>query len=196
MGATDQDLGAPTDRDPVAEAARPDSPTGIERLVALGAFPGLEAKLALFGRFVGDWTITRCRYLGGDGRWAELTGELHMGWILGGRALQDVWTLRDPSTGALVYEGTTVRLYDPVADVWRSIWISSTAARVRSFVGHAAGADVVLDEVVGPGEPSERWVFTDVRPDAFHWYSEQDRHDGRGWCGNEEMTIQRRRTRL
>ena len=163
----------------------------LRSLEAGGPLPGLEERLALFGRFVGDWEITDCRYLSPEGRWRRLVGELHWGWILRGRALQDVWTLEDPATGELVYEGTTVRLYDPSIGRWRSTWISATGGTVRSFVGGAHGEEIVLDEQVGPGVPAERWVFTSIRPGAFSWYSERHAHDGRGWHRTEEMRLRR-----
>src|SRR5262249_8970085 len=63
-------------------------------LAALGAdgpAAGFESELALFGQFVGSWELDRTEYTV-DGRVASVhRGEWHFGWVLGGRAIQDVW---------------------------------------------------------------------------------------------------------
>jgi hypothetical protein len=42
-------------------------------------------ELMLFGRFIGSWTLEWC-----GGKSARASGELHFGWVLGGRAIQDI----------------------------------------------------------------------------------------------------------
>jgi hypothetical protein len=166
------------------------------RLPGLGASgpdSQLEERLALFGQFVGDWKIEDCRFLKPDGEWGHLTGELHWRWILRGRAVQDVWTLYDKSSGELAYEGTTIRFYDRRRNAWSSNWISATHGSMRRFTGHEESGRIVLDELVDPGKPAEHWVFTDITADSFRWYAEEDRHDGRGWTLTEEMHIRRQR---
>lgn len=175
-----------------AEPTRVASQWVLPRLGASGPDPEYADRLAAFGRFVGDWDIVDCRYRQPTGEWGHLRGELHWRWILRGRAVQDVWTLVEPLTGTLAYEGTTVRFYDPRTDRWSSTWISSTARRVRSFIGHVEPHRIVLDEKVSPGAPAEHWVFADITPGSFQWYAEVDRHDGEGWTRTEEMEIHRR----
>ena len=62
----------------------------IGALHSAGPDPALAAKLALFGRFVGSWDLD---WSGRDaaGRPLSARGELHFGWVLGGRAIQDIW---------------------------------------------------------------------------------------------------------
>jgi len=96
----------------------------IEGLVADGPDPKLRDKLMLFGQFVGDWEIVQASYVQADGTWAEMRGEVHFGWILGGAAVQDVWIghrLGDEKLGMI---GTTIRFYDPKIDAWRGTWLS------------------------------------------------------------------------
>ena len=64
-----------TPGDGLIEALHVDGPAG----------PHAE-KLMLFGRFAGSWEL---QWIGDDGSTA--TGELHFGWVLGGRAVQDTW---------------------------------------------------------------------------------------------------------
>src|SRR2546429_6665119 len=66
-------------------------PWKITGLGAEGPFPELKEKLAFFGQFVGDWQIVEDRYLNNDGTWIKSRGELHVNWILEGRALQDTF---------------------------------------------------------------------------------------------------------
>jgi hypothetical protein len=49
-------------------------------------------KLRLYGRFIGDWE-TRIIAHAPDGARHEGSGEIHFGWILEGRAIQDVWMI-------------------------------------------------------------------------------------------------------
>src|SRR5437867_12361 len=92
----------------------------IKGLGADEPFPGLKEKLMLFGQFVGDWE-TDARYPQPDGTDIKAKGEIHFGWILEGRAVQDVWMGRDQRTGRAVPAGTTLRYYDPKIDAWHSI---------------------------------------------------------------------------
>ena len=90
-----------------------DQTGGINGLGAEGPTPGMEEELATFGQFVGDWEIVEDRYLEEDGSWTKQRGELHWGWILGGRALQDVWMSIDERTqrpGAGVYSEPMFRI--------------------------------------------------------------------------------------
>jgi hypothetical protein len=86
-----------------------------EVLQAAGPDPDLAGPLALFGRFTGAWDI-EWRGADQDGKPATMRGDLHFGWVLDGRAVQDVW--RVPSPGAAApglrpFHGTTLRFYDP-----------------------------------------------------------------------------------
>ena len=59
-------------------------------LLAAGPDPGRAAELDLFGRFVGAWDV-EWHGTDADGRPGTMTGELHFGWVMDGRAVQDVW---------------------------------------------------------------------------------------------------------
>jgi hypothetical protein len=125
----------------------------IQGLASQGPDPELKEKLALFGQFVGDWDIVEDRYLEADGMWTRGKGELHWRWILGGRALQDVWASTNEETGELTPDGTTIRFYDPKIDAWRSTWISPTQGAVKTFIGRPVGKEVVLEGKSPEGFP-------------------------------------------
>jgi hypothetical protein len=156
--------------------------------------PADGAALDDFGRFVGAWRLD-WRGLGPDGAWHRATGELHVGWVLDGRAVQDVWIVPgrgEPGAGVppLAFHGTTVRFPHPDGDRWLSTWMDPVNGRVRRFTGRAQGADVEL--LSDDEDPWLRWRFTDVRPDSFTWSAESSRDGGRTWVHDELMLASRR----
>src|SRR2546422_3769392 len=88
-------------------------------------------------------------------------GEIHFGWILDGRAVQDVFMTRDPDTGRAVPIGTTVRFYDPKMDAWQSVWISPMQELVQTFTGRKIGDEIVLESKTKEGYP-EKWIFSEI----------------------------------
>jgi hypothetical protein len=160
-------------------------------LASQGPDPELKEKLALFGQFVGDWDIVEDRYLEADGTLTRGKGELHWRWILGGRALQDVWSSTNEETGEVTPDGTTIRFYDPKIDSWRSTWISPTQGAVKAFIGRPVGKEIVLAGKSPEGFPV-KWIFSGITPNSFRWHSEETRDQGESWTLREEMQIRRR----
>ena len=162
----------------------------IEGLPASGPHPELAEKLALFGQFAGDWDVVECRSLEEDGSWSTSRGRVHWGWILEGRALQDIWTTIDEETQRSIPIGTTVRFYDPKIDAWRSTWISPVHGIVRPFIGRAVGTEIVLEGKNARDNPI-RWIFSEITPESFRWRAEELRSPPTGWVLYEEMRIRR-----
>jgi hypothetical protein len=73
--------------------------------------PDRADKLKLYGRLIGDWTMDAVIDLDDGTRYTD-RGIIHFGWVLEGRAIQDVWIL----TG--VFYGTTLRIYDGGLGAW------------------------------------------------------------------------------
>ena len=164
----------------------------IEGLGAERPFPGLKEKLALFGQFVGDWIIEEARYpRGPHGVELRSQGEIHFGWILEGRAVQDVFMTRDPDTGRAVPIGTTVRFYDPKMDAWQSVWISPMQELVQTFIGRKIGDEIVLESKTIDGYP-EKWIFSEITKNSFRWHAEESHDHGTTWLLTEEMRVRRR----
>src|SRR6266540_2871453 len=100
------------------------APETIRGLHAARPDPNLRDKLNLFGQFVRDWDL-ETEWFPPHGERPTGKGELHVGWILDGAAIQDVWKGRvdNPPPGAPGTSiGTTIRFYDPKLDAWRCIW--------------------------------------------------------------------------
>jgi hypothetical protein len=164
----------------------------IEALHVSGPAAEHADKLMLFGRFVGSWAV---RWSGTDsaGQPLEVLGELHFGWVLGGRAVQDTWIVpgRDQPRDSRMraFHGTTVRFYDPGIDAWRSTWIEPINARVRRFVGRPVDGQIVL--LSDEEEPRLRWRFTDITAGSALWIGEISHDGGATWIEEEQMHLTR-----
>jgi hypothetical protein len=169
-----------------------DSNAAIKGLGAHYPDPTLKEKLMLFGQFVGDWEIVDARYLKADGKWAEMRGEVHFGWILGGTAIQDVWMGRLLGEEKLGMFGTTIRFYDQKIDAWRSTWLSPLRGIVQLFIGRKVGSKIVL-ELQNNNSYPERWIFSDITSKSFRWYAEETHDNNKTWQLTEEMDIHRSR---
>jgi hypothetical protein len=174
-----------------AQPVQPNNKRTIEGLNADGPSPEAREKLMLFGQFVGDWDIVEDRNLLPDGTWTVTRGKLHWGWILDGRAVQDVWMSIDERTQKAIPEGTTIRFYDQKIDAWHSIWISPTQGLVKTFVARQVADEIVLEGKTAEGYPV-KWIFSEITSNSFRWHSEETHDDGKTWTLKEEMQIRRR----
>jgi hypothetical protein len=155
--------------------------------------PELARELMLFGRFVGSWRIDWFG-LDKDGAPAQAQGELHFGWVLGGRAVQDVWIMPGrhepvPAQPLPAFHGTTIRFYDPSISAWRSIWINPISGRVRRFIGSRVDGDIVL--ISDEEDPWLRWRFTEITERSARWLGELSDDHGATWTLEEEMRLTR-----
>jgi hypothetical protein len=158
----------------------------LDALAAEGPAAGLGAGNAdLYGWLIGSWDLDVTRFLD-DGTIRRRPGEWHFGWVLEGRAIQDVWIVppRGPArTGdaicAVQPYGTTLRVYDPALDAWRVQWTDPVTQSFFIMTGRKEGDDIVqLGQ--GPGGNLIRWSFREIKPDSFLWRGEVSA-DGTTW---------------
>jgi hypothetical protein len=121
-------------------------------------------KMGLYAWLIGDWEMDGIIH-GEDGRY-EARGEIHAGWVLEGRAIQDVWIL----PGA--FYGSTLRVYDPARDAWHILWSDPTKQYYTRQLGRANGDDIVQEGTNDSGD-TVRWKFTERKLDSFHWIGER-----------------------
>jgi hypothetical protein len=170
----------------------------ISVLHASAPAPDRADKLQLYGRFIGDWNSRVVRHEA-DGARREADGEIHFGWILQGRAVQDVWMIPRSEQGANTaalpavgnWYGTTLRVYDPAIDAWRIWWIDPATNSFRQQIGRARGEDIVQEGRTESGVLT-RWSFIEIRPDSFHWLGEASSDAGASWQLHVEVLATRR----
>ena len=160
----------------------------LEALAATGPAADRADKMALYGWLVGSWEMDVVRYAD-DGAVHRTDGEIHFGWVLQGRAIQDVWiSPRRPSPSAM--HGTTLRVYDPALDAWHIIWNDPARQYYSRQVGRAEGKDIVQTGTDARGLET-RLRFTEITPDGFHWLGERRRSDGDDWWLEVEFFARR-----
>ena len=162
----------------------------IKGLGADGPHPEFKERLMLFGQFIGDWDIVEARYPQPDGTEIKRQGEIHFGWILDGRAIQDVWMTYRENPRRVVPVGTTIRFYDPKRGIWQSIWISPIQGVVQTLVAQKVNDEIVLESKTKEGYP-QKWIFSDITPESFRWRSVETHDNGKTWQLTEEMQVRK-----
>src|SRR5262249_35099278 len=155
----------------IVMTAQPTSFT--EALQSAGPARDRADKMGLYGWLIGRWDMDCLVHLD-DGSKHTDRGQIHFGWVLEGRAIQDVWILPG------IFYGTTLRIYDPGLDAWHILWSDPLRQLYRRQIGRARGKDIVQDGTDDAGAPV-RWSFIDITPDSFHWLGERSGAGGATW---------------
>jgi hypothetical protein len=166
-------------------------------LAAAGRSPEIPEAADAYGWLVGSWDLD-VRHYGVDVTALHLRGEAHFGWVLEGRAVQDVWIMprrsertAPPDKTRNMY-GTTLRVWDPALHAWRVTWINPVNGGRDELIGRRSGADIVQVGTHADGTPI-RWIFTEIALDSFHWIGEVLEPDGQTWRREGEFRARRRR---
>jgi hypothetical protein len=156
-----------------------------------GPAPDRADKLALYAFLIGHWD-TRIVAFADDGTRHESRGEIHAGWVLEGRAIQDVWLTpprsERPPVGAPLPElpvtgawyGSTLRIWDPGLDAWHILWSDPANQFYAQQIGRAEGKDIVQLGTL-PSGAQLRWSFREIKADSFHWMGEVSADGGKTW---------------
>jgi hypothetical protein len=157
-------------------------------------------RMGLYGFLVGSWETDILAFEESGARHGY-RGEIHAGWVLEGRALQDVWMIPPraerragaplpelPVTGA--WYGTTLRVYDPGIDAWHIHWIDPATRFCARQIGRARGADIVQEGRLENGALL-RWSFTEIKPESFRWLGEVSADGGANWRLQVEVRARR-----
>lgn len=157
----------------------------LEALDAPGPAQDRARGLQLYAFLIGSWSLD-VRLPMPDGSSLRSRGEVHAGWVLEGRAIQDVWAVpargmpRGQLPAAAEFYGTTLRVYDPGLDAWHILWSDPLRNLYRRQLGRAEGADIVQIGTDDGGAPV-RWSFRDRTQDSFHWRAERSPDGGTSW---------------
>jgi hypothetical protein len=142
----------------------------------------------LYAWLVGSWEIDVTIHKD-DGSKAAARGRVHAGWVLEGRAIQDVFVVPG------MFYGTSLRFYDPEIDGWQVFWIDPLKNVFFRMIGRKRGPEIVNEGPETPelarayGLPTDsratvRWIFSEITPHSFHWRSERS-------AGGEHWKLQR-----
>jgi len=167
----------------------------LEALGANRAAADRGSRMDLYGRFIGSWDLDVTHFR--DGTVRRRKGEWHFGWVLEGRAIQDVWIV--PPRGASRHGdaaananswGTTLRVYDPGIDAWHVQWSDPVTQNFLQMIGRAEG-----DEIIQLGTRADgqlvRWSFSQITADSFLWRGEISDDGGLNWHMVTEFTARR-----
>jgi hypothetical protein len=167
-------------------------------LAAAGRSADIPESEDVYGFLVGNWELDVLHYWGQNVAARGIKGEVHAGWVLEGRAVQDVWIMppRSQRRGGLdktlnMY-GTTLRVWDATISAWRITWRNPAADHHADQIGRRIGKDVVQIGTRADGTPT-RWRFTEITPDSFHWLGEALNPDGKTWRLEGEFRARRTR---
>jgi hypothetical protein len=163
----------------------------VTTLQAMGPHPSLGDQAKVFGRFVGTWDVEYTNF-SKDGKVTHRSGEFIAGWVMDGRAVQDLfivypWAARKERE---VY--TTLRYFDPKSGTWRATFIDPEDASVARFTGGAVGDDRIVFQSQDFDGKETRWSINDIRPDSFVWREEESGDGGKTWRLQAEYHMKRR----
>lgn len=155
-------------------------------LLAPGPSREIPGSADIYGWLVGSWELEVLHYRGVNVASQKLRGEAHFGWVLEGRAIQDVWIMPRPSdrkqdsNATNNMYGTTLRIWDPILQAWRIRWINPVSGHEERQTGRKVDHDIVQ---IGarPDGTATRWRFTEITPDSFHWLGEALEPNGSDW---------------
>jgi hypothetical protein len=169
----------------------------LDALTASGPARDRGRNMDLYGWLIGSWDLDVTGFLE-DGTTRRRPGEWHFGWVLEGRAIQDVWIVppRGPDRSGDAAQnvnsyGTTLRTYDPTLDAWHIQWTDPVTQTFFKMVGRKEG-DNVVQLGKGTGDNLIRWSFREISPDAFLWSGEISSDQGKTWRTNVEFKARRK----
>jgi hypothetical protein len=152
----------------------------LAALQATGPNASMGAQAKGLGRFVGTWNVEYTDFLR-DGRTIRRSGKYIVGWVLDGRALQDVWIV-DPSEvhkDREVY--TTLHYFDARSGIWAATFVDPEDASIFRFTGGPVGDDQFVLEAQDMNGKEMRWSYNEIRQDSFVWRDEESGDGGKTW---------------
>jgi hypothetical protein len=152
--------------------------------------PSLGEEAQTFDRFVGTWDGDFTSYREG-GAVYHRRGELHFGWVLDGRAVQDLWIAYPTAARKEREIGTTIRFFDTSLKQWRIVFILPEFNYLVTLQGGREGDRIVL-RGIDPNGLSLRWTFSEITRDTFHWQGEKSYDGGKTWKLEEDHHMKRR----
>ncbi|MGH9353289.1 MAG: hypothetical protein ACRD2G_14205 [Terriglobia bacterium] len=162
------------------------APAFVDALCSRAPTSAADTGMSLYAWLVGRWELDAVLRRP-DGSTDRKRGFVSAGWVLEGRAIQDVFALPD------LFYGSTLRVYDSAIDAWHCHWSDPLHQVYFQMIGRSEAGEIVneglepesLGKVYGvkpiPGSPAIlRWIFSDISDSTFRWRSERSL-DGKSW---------------
>lgn len=140
-------------------------------------------RMGLYAWLIGSWDMDATVHVD-DGTTHRGRGEVHAGWVLEGRAIQDVWILPG------FFHGTTLRVYDPGLDAWHILWSDPLRQYYARQIGRACDGGIVQLGTNDAGEAT-RWSFGEITATSFRWRGERSRDEGATWQLQADFLLRR-----
>jgi hypothetical protein len=167
----------------------------LEALQAGGPSADRVEEMALYGWLIGAWDLDVVEFLD-DGSQCRRPGEWHFGWILQGRAIQDVWIVpprgqRGYAAATMpAYYGTTLRIYDPRSGDWHIRYFDPAVQALLTMTGRRE-EDAIVQLGTNEAGQAVRWSFDEITPDGFLWRGEWSADGGASWRRRVEFRARR-----
>ena len=165
-------------------------------LAATARSPDIPESANAYGFLIGSWELDVLHYWAQNVAARGIKGEVHAGWVLEGRAVQDVWIMprRSDRTPHLDKQfnmyGTTLRVWDVGLKAWRITWSNPAGDHYEQQLGRKIGNDIVQLGNRADGTTT-RWSFTEITANSFHWLGEALQPDGKTWTLEGEFRATR-----
>jgi hypothetical protein len=163
----------------------------VTALQAMGPHLSLGDQAKVFGRFAGTWDGEYTEF-SKDGKTTRSSGEWIFGWVMDGRAIQDLFIIHPSAARKERYIGTTLRYFDPKSRTWSVTFIDPENGVVETLTGRAVGDDRIVLLSQDTDGKETRWSFNDIRPDSFIFRDEASGDGGKTWRLREEDHMKRR----
>lgn len=176
----------------VGSASASDPPLDlIAALEATSPNPSLGDQAQVLGRVVGTWDVEYTDFAK-DGKAIHRTGQFIVGWIMDGRAIQDLWIVNPSGKRKDREVYTDLHYFDPQTRTWRATFVDPEHGSLARFTGGPVGNDRFVLETQDLGSQTNRWSFNDIRADSFVWRDEASSDGGKTWKLQSEYQMKRR----
>ena len=158
--------------------------------------PEIPESADIYGWLVGSWELDVLHYRAIDVSAQKIRGEAHFGWVLEGRAIQDIWIMprcadrQSDSDRTNNMYGATLRVWDREMSAWRIRWMNPVSGHEERQTGRKIDDEIVQVGARSDGTPT-RWRFTEITPESFHWMGEALEADGATWRVEGEFRARR-----
>jgi hypothetical protein len=133
---------------------------------------------ALFHQLIGTWDV-RYEFTDKNGKPRSNRGQVHYGWVLGGKALQETWTSDSESKDSQPF-GTTIDFYDLKRQGWTAVWKYPAEGMTMIMTGGEVNGSFVLTGHDQSGA-LQRWSTSVGQRDSIIIRAEISNDEGETW---------------